>query len=179
MTEVYCANYDEKKMQSGAGKALTHFVLLEYYGIDTDTLIMKRTEHGKPYFEGDPIYFNISHSSGVVALAVSDSPVGIDIELKRKVRRAIGERFLGISTDDPDELLRAWVRRESYGKMTGEGFFYDEPTCRHYFHEYRREGAAGHFLISVCSPENHFAKGIVNVHLPQFCSHPPIESELM
>lgn len=39
-----------------------------------------RTENGKPYIEGNALYFNISHTDGLVAVCISDSPVGIDCE---------------------------------------------------------------------------------------------------
>lgn len=39
-----------------------------------------RTENGKPYIEGNALHFNISHTDGLVAVCVSDCPVGIDCE---------------------------------------------------------------------------------------------------
>ncbi len=40
-----------------------------------------RTENGKPYLKGLSLHFNISHTDGLVAVCISDSPVGIDCEL--------------------------------------------------------------------------------------------------
>ncbi len=163
MTQVFVCEYKELKRQSQAGRALLDFVLREYYALDLSRLTEQRGERGKPYFEGYPVHYNLSHSSGALALAVSEYPVGVDVEAKRKVSRHIGERFLGVSTDDPTELLRAWTRRESYGKMTGEGFFYDEPQCAHYFAEYRYPLYRSDFMVCVCSPINAFAQELTVV----------------
>lgn len=166
MTRVFVSTYQNIKEQSQAGRALLDFVLREYYDLDLSCLKELRGERGKPYFAGNPVYYNISHSSGVVVLALSDAPVGVDVEVKRKIRRKIGERFLGISTDDPLELLRAWTRRESYGKMTGEGFFFDCPQREHCFAEYPYPCGQDDFLITVCSPCGDFADAPVTVTLP-------------
>ena len=44
-------------------------------------------EHGKPYIPGGP-HFSLTHSGTLAALAVSDTPVGLDIEKIAPVRRA-------------------------------------------------------------------------------------------
>ena len=55
--------------------------LLSMRGIETDRLVFRRSESGKPYFEGRDLHFSLSHSKGHVAAALSDTTeVGIDIE---------------------------------------------------------------------------------------------------
>ena len=55
--------------------------LLNMRGIGTDRLVFRRSESGKPYFEGMKLRFSLSHSKGYVAAALSESTeVGIDIE---------------------------------------------------------------------------------------------------
>ena len=44
-------------------------------------------EHGKPYIPGGP-HFSLTHSGTLAALAVSGTPVGLDIEKIAPVRRA-------------------------------------------------------------------------------------------
>ena len=41
---------------------------------------ISRSENGKPYIKDCPIHFNLSHTQGLCAVAVSDVPVGIDCE---------------------------------------------------------------------------------------------------
>ena len=91
-------------------------------------------EHGKPHiinYEG--IHFNISHCSEAVAVAVSDSEVGIDVEGRRKfsdglLQRAFSddEQAIVHSSDDPEkDFARIWTRKEAWFKYTGTGILLD------------------------------------------------------
>ena len=85
--------------------------------------------HGKPKFFSHPeIFLNISHSGKYVACAVSDRPVGIDIEGGRKASISLAERFFDkseadwIKEQDTDErFFRIWTLKEAYGKATSLG----------------------------------------------------------
>lgn len=129
-----------KKMKSEkAGLCSAYaFLTLRYalkceYGM-TEIPRFVMNEHGKPFLRDRPdIYFNISHASGRVLCAVSESPVGVDIQDIRKISMAAGRKFLtpseleriGQITDDEiryAELCRIWCIKESYGKFTGKGF---------------------------------------------------------
>ena len=92
-------------------------------------------KNGKPEFkeEGAP-FFNISHTDNVTVVALSDRPVGIDIEGKRGVEKYTMDRAFGsedaawIDTagsaeERNDRFLKAWTLREAYLKMTGEKLF--------------------------------------------------------
>jgi phosphopantetheinyl transferase len=49
--------------------------------ITKDQSRIKTNEYGKPYLIDNAFYFNISHTAGYVALAISDKrDIGIDIE---------------------------------------------------------------------------------------------------
>ena len=89
----------------------------------------------------------------------------IDIEVIRPIKRAIGVRFLGIDTDDKMELIRAWTKRESYGKMTGEGFHFQSFCEPHYFHEYFLSGRHDDYLLMVCSPLSVFPDQVERISL--------------
>ncbi len=87
-------------------------------------------EQGKPYFEdGQLPFFNISHAGGYVAVAVSDTEVGIDIQNIRNNReKDMAERFFSpresaAVKEDPERRVfyRLWARKEALGKCTGEG----------------------------------------------------------
>jgi len=43
-------------------------------------LMIQTGSAGKPYLEGTPLHFNISHSSNLLAIALSNVSVGIDVE---------------------------------------------------------------------------------------------------
>ena len=68
----------------------------------------------------------------MIAIAVSDKPVGIDIEKIQKQDLRIAERFFtdaecnyineADSDDDKNKrLLEVWTKKEAYLKFTGEG----------------------------------------------------------
>ena len=48
-----------------------------------------KTGVGKPFLDGNPLCFSISHSDGRAVIAVSSRPVGVDIELCRGKRHPV------------------------------------------------------------------------------------------
>ncbi len=91
------------------------------------------SERGKPYFTEGGYHFNISHSKGLALCALSDAPVGVDIEpIKREfaekeegiARRFFTEeerRLLATSPDKGEAFTKIWVRKEAFVKRSGEG----------------------------------------------------------
>ena len=87
-------------------------------------------EHGKPYnVNCEEVFFNISHCNEAVAVAVSGSEVGIDVEGRRRysdnlLQRAfsVEEQSVILSSDDPQkEFACLWTRKEAWFKYTGTG----------------------------------------------------------
>lgn len=77
-------------------------------------------ERGKPYFPTRPgLHFSLSHTEGAVLAALSDRPVGADIQRVRPVSPEAMRRIAG--TEDPEAFFRCWVRREARSKRTGQG----------------------------------------------------------
>jgi len=92
---------------------------------------IRRDERGKPYFPDNPaLHFNVSHCDGYAAVAFSDSPVGVDIELLSRFERLknpqrFAERIFPAfeSADvEPLTLLSTWTKLESFLKLRGTGF---------------------------------------------------------
>lgn len=88
-------------------------------------------KYGKPYLKNySDIYFNLSHSESYVACAVSNSPVGVDIEYIDEVDLNVAERYFFGSeyeyilnnSNKKEAFFSLWVLKESYMKMTGLGF---------------------------------------------------------
>lgn len=119
-----------RKLAGDAGRALL-FYGLDKMGIKPKGEILL-TPNGKPYFEGNPVYFNISHSFDKVVVAIFRDRVGVDIEIIRENKEKIARRFFHekeweylskISIENyPREFTKIWTKKESYIKMTGEGF---------------------------------------------------------
>lgn len=79
---------------------------------------------GKPCFLDSPICFSLSHTRGLCAVAISDRPVGVDIEIRKSgypchlVERSLCEAEKNVYDGD---FTRIWCRKEAVAKMTGEG----------------------------------------------------------
>ena len=103
-------------------------ILREHFGTDRCP-VFSYGIHGKPYFREHPeISFNISHCRRGIACAVSDSPVGIDIEEIQydekfvSIRLNPGELATVRNSNEPDvEFTRLWTLKESFLKLTGGG----------------------------------------------------------
>ncbi len=131
----------------------------EKYNIDINSLEIEKGEHGKPYFKNLPdFHFNISHSGELLAVAISRSPVGIDIEKKREFNPKIAKRFHPqeasyINAKDCDSrFLEVWTKKEACLKYFGTGLsggldtfnvFEFSPTPKTFKH--------GEYYISVCA----------------------------
>ena len=91
---------------------------------------IRRTEQGKPYFPEGKLHFSLSHTARHAFCCLSERNVGIDAEeIGRKIDMRLGERWLSdperarleAARDREDALLRLWVMKESYAKLTGRG----------------------------------------------------------
>ncbi len=81
-------------------------------------------KNGKPAFLDNGLYFSLAHSKGVCAAAISDIPVGVDIELYRDdISAHLMEKFLteAEKTSFDGDYIRLWCRKEALVKMTGYG----------------------------------------------------------
>ena len=114
-----------------SGEEFVRDILGEYLAMDGLRLKFGYGPYGKPFLEDfSDIHFNISHTSGAIICAVSDRPVGVDIEKKRKIDLRLISRFfsknekdyvlLGNSGQD-ERFTRIWTMKEAYVKFTGKG----------------------------------------------------------
>lgn len=82
------------------------------------------SENEKPFFSDNEVFFSLAHCGDYAVCAVSDVPVGVDIELPRVGGARLAKRFfqpdeaaLVYAADDPDrEFCRLWTLKESYIK---------------------------------------------------------------
>lgn len=124
-------------------------------------------DKGKPYIPHVPWHYNLSHSGDYAALAISDTPVGMDIQQMRPYRDALVKRFFSedeaaayeslVSRDIQKTLFYTlWCRKEAYGKLKGTGLTEDvlkrnmlEDVDAHLY-EY---GGIPGYRVCVCSGE--------------------------
>lgn len=82
-------------------------------------------QNGKPYFVDGAVHFSLAHCKEHVLCAVSDVPVGADIELPRSDSVRLAERFfapdelraVSVSPAPDEEFCRLWTMKESYIKL--------------------------------------------------------------
>ena len=86
--------------------------------------------HGKPMLEGYPhIHFNLSHCRHAAVCAVSDRPIGVDVESIESYDEALvagtmsadEQRLIALSDDAPATFIKLWTMKESLLKLTGRG----------------------------------------------------------
>lgn len=84
---------------------------------------------GKPELAGNKICFNLSHSGSFAACAVSDSPVGLDLQEEKVCNERLAEkyftaperRFLEESENKAYAFTKLWSMKESCVKLLGTG----------------------------------------------------------
>ncbi len=122
--------------QCVAAYLLLQRALKQEFGIEGD-LQFTLGEHGKPSLVGHPdIHFNLSHCREAVACAVSDKPVGIDVESTRRYHPMLldytmnsdEQRRVTQATRPDEAFIRLWTMKEAVLKLTGEGISRDLHT---------------------------------------------------
>ena len=106
------------------------------YGI-TENPIFEYNEHGKPSIVGHPkIYFNLSHCKEAVVCAISNHPIGIDVESIREFKDSLVNytmnddevREIEASENPASAFIRLWTMKEATMKLVGTGISNDMKT---------------------------------------------------
>ena len=79
-----CTNENVRRQKLYVWKLL-ELAVGDLPGMDLNSLNLRKDENGK--WQSDKIYISLSHSGNVVAAAVSDSSVGLDIEFFKERKR--------------------------------------------------------------------------------------------
>ncbi len=122
------------RFESGRRLCLAAYLLLmeglqKEYGI-TEKPVFDYSEKGKPSIIGHPdIYFNFSHSGNIALCALSNQPVGADVETLRKITPSlirftmndIEQTLINTSSNPTMQFLFYWTRKEALLKLTGDG----------------------------------------------------------
>lgn len=171
MIHVYVKKWSRK---DGPWERVLACILKRDYQMEPCPEIV-RDEMGKPYLKNNAIFFNVSHSGEYLAIAVSDGPVGIDIQKGRNIREGMYRRVVRqeeqalIGRERQRDFLRLWTLKESFVKAEGKGlripmkeYFFVKEKDR-YFVNYHGQKALWTFnieeellkdyFISVCGLE--------------------------
>ncbi len=100
----------------------------------TENPIFEYNEHGKPSIVGHPeIYFNLSHCKEAVICAISNQPIGVDVESIREFNDSLinytmnDEEKVEIANSDAPAatFIRLWTMKEATSKLIGTGITHD------------------------------------------------------
>ena len=178
---IYLSEYDsvgrqqDKHTEHEIGRSLLRFALEKNYG---RSYTVGREEGGKPVLEeAQGIYFNISHTRGLVVCGISERVIGVDTEYirpfdRRLMRRVCTEEEIAYiyqnsgNREDQEQqsqrFFRLWTLKESYLKATGQGIsipmrevcfsLEDRGDIRADIQgwKFRQFRYGGRFIISVC-----------------------------
>lgn len=116
---IYLA-YNEKIDEKELSATLKKVAIADYLG-DAEVTYDGR---GKPIITTPAGYFiSVSHSSHLCAVALGNTPLGVDLERRgEKDRARLREKFFH---EDERELdfFDTWVKKEAFGKLQGDGVF--------------------------------------------------------
>ena len=155
-----CANSRVRKEKYFAWELLKNTVE-EKLHIPFDSLCFEKNGSGK--WVSDKIFFSISHSDGVAAVAVAQKNVGVDIESVKRHREGIERQILTDAElcaleNIPDEekteqVIKLWTKKEAYFKLLDEKHFAPKKTETKEFISVTRgitfEGRE--YAVSVCA----------------------------
>lgn len=154
---------DEKvKSEKRAGYGLMLFVLKKYFGIVEDFKKLEKI-NGKPI---SPDYnFSNSHSNGLVALAISTTPVGMDLEILKDrkfdtLTRHIMHKNEHFKLNDSTSILKLWTKKEACFKLAGDSVFRPENIDTTAFSTTTKQFSTkdSAFILSVAS---HYHKSVI------------------
>ena len=112
--EVYAKDMGEKSV--------------DFECVDFAEFELKKTQSGKPFLEGYPFHFSISHTGEIWSCLVAPENVGLDIQKTRKVnfdklanRFFLDEEIKFVRDYGIDGFFDIWVRKEACIKYFGTG----------------------------------------------------------
>ena len=128
---IYKYKYSIDKKLSLYSELLLRIIVSQTLHIHSNEIIIKRSKTGKPFLEQFPeLEFNISHTRNAIAIALSSSTVGIDIEHIKDMDLKIAENYytsneykyvVSSEFECNQRFYEVWTRKEAYIKYTGNG----------------------------------------------------------
>lgn len=165
------ARFERFRQTRDKENCLAAYLLLKYAlkqnGIENFKI--EAAENGKPFLKGENIFFNISHCKSGVAVAVSDSEIGIDIQDIEPYKESVAKR---VCTEKEIELIkksenkdraftRIWTLKEAAAKCDGSGIKilgdFSFENSKKTFEKYNKKFATFEYenlFISVCGNED-------------------------
>ena len=107
----------ERGRQFLLSRALLAFALEETLG-GREPPSLAKDAGGRPFLPERPgLFLSLSHTEGAAVLALSDAPVGVDVERLRAIPPRLGRDFAG----GEETFWRRWTAAEAAAKQEGRG----------------------------------------------------------
>lgn len=128
MIKLYFLEIDSAKFRSDT---FTRNILGENLNVASDSIAICKNKFGKPYLRDYPgIFYNTSHTKGALVCALSNKPVGVDIEKVKSFDCRIARRFFtqqeqeyifSDKINQNEKFAEIWTMKEAYVKCVGKG----------------------------------------------------------
>lgn len=139
----------EKKLASVCGEWWVKELTSEITNKSIEEITVLHNKKGKPYLKDLPFHISISHCADLIAVAINESPIGIDTEkikdrdLKvcRKVCTEKEKEIIENSNNSLEAFYKIWTAKEAYFKKEGTGITnlkavsYESIDCEHFFED--------------------------------------------
>lgn len=109
---------------------LFRMYLYKDYDVTLDVLPISYNRYGRPFFSDiNNLFFNFSYSKDIVACAISDKNIGIDVEYIEqlidndilKLFHPVEQKYLKNCNNQNKSIIKYWNLKESYLKFLGVG----------------------------------------------------------
>jgi phosphopantetheinyl transferase len=167
----------KQKQQFLIARYLLNKLLSDYYNIDYKTLIINIAQYGKPYIANSNLCFNISHSSNLIIVAISNNCLGIDVEqikaidnhnlynaMLDKVIHPYEHNF--IKKTQIEDFYKAWCIKEAFCKYHSFGFAQKNP-CDYYI---IKQKLPNNISISLNNPQKEDLFGYITKIKDNICA---------
>ncbi|MDO3677728.1 4'-phosphopantetheinyl transferase family protein [Paenibacillus ehimensis] len=179
------------------GEALARWLIGQRWGLRPSDIRYIYNAYGKPSLDGFPnIHFNVSHSGEWVVCAISEQPVGVDIERQQYIDFSWSYHYF--ATEEAYDLQQRpfaerlsyfydlWTLKESFIKQRGVGLslpldrfavrvtsegnpvLLHSPDLKEYW--FKQYPVDGPYKLAVCGQERDFAEELVVLPFDTFMS---------
>ena len=165
--------FDRDARRFVARRARLRMLLAPYTGEAPERLCFALGPHGKPVLGQGAPHFSLSHSQGVLMLAIADVAVGCDIEAIDPDLdwQPLAERLFAPAEREALRLLPAaaarrgffdcWSRKEAYVKALGQGLSHPLDIFTVSVGREAQLCAEDGWAIVDASPDRHFSAAVV------------------
>lgn len=136
--EIFKKTDVNDRKRSLAGDILVRKYLSKLYGMSKEKIEIKKGAHGKPYVLNLPAHFNVSHSGDYTVVAISDRPIGIDVEIIKDFSAILAKKLF-----NEDELKYISGSSTTRKKFLMQKSFYEIWTAKEAFLKYMGTGISG------------------------------------